>query len=844
MRRFGLSFWVLLVCVASGIRVSAQDLPVRIEYLRPSLKLTQIVSHPEVVTPTGIDADDAGNVWAVASHTHFRPDDYVGPEHDEIVVFDKDGNRRVFYSATVATMDLELGSDGWVYLAERGRILRVRDTDGDGCGDVEENLATLTTEADYPHNGLAGLAWHPSGDLIFSLGENYWTEWSLTGADGDLVKGTGEGGIFRCNPRGGKLRRIAKGFWNPFGVCVLDDGTMFAAENDPGARPPCRLLHIVEGGDYGYQRLYGRAPFHPFVCWDGELAGTLPMLNATGEAPCGVVPLGDGLLVPSWADHRVDFFPLKREGATFKTERVKVIAGSDAFRPTCIVRASPTTFYLSDWVGGSYKLHGLGRIWRLDVDLEKADWLASTKLEEPNAAARLAEKLRKGTATLPPERLLELARSEDAFLASAALHALSRQVDSWDEATIRKLAERDRISATLASKLAMPQDEKRVRLFLDDDSAAVQFEALRWMSEEQLVVFLPDVEQLLKRSDVDFRLFEASLAAWNILSGNPRTGISDPKMLLARIKDVDAAAEVRAFALRLFPPKDKSLTPNLLQKMLDENSVLLSFEVARTLSGRGDAVSQRMLRTLATNTDLDPQLRVQATSGLDGSAKENRNALFSLLAGSDADVRRETLRAYRGTPLSLELAATVKKYSIPNSELAALVDAVVSAESLKKGRPEARDTAAWLERLDALDGSPNPKAGERIFHHAKVGLCANCHRHNGRGNVVGPDLSAVAGRGDRASILQAILEPNRDVAPQFYPWSLVTTDGKTFTGILLRKGGSSGKEFYRDINGQERGFVKSDIEMRRETKTSLMPKDLTDLLTEYEIRDLLAFLMK
>jgi putative heme-binding domain-containing protein len=93
-------------------------------------------------------------------------------------------------------------------------------------------------------------------------------------------------------------------------------------------------------------------------------------------------------------------------------------------------------------------------------------------------------------------------------------------------------------------------------------------------------------------------------------------------------------------------------------------------------------------------------------------------------------------------------------------------------------------------------------------------------------------------------LLQAILEPNRAVAPQYYPWSLVTTDGNTFTGILLRKGGSSGKEFYRDVNGQERGFVKADIEMRRETKTSLMPKDLTDLMTDYEIRDLLAFLME
>jgi putative membrane-bound dehydrogenase-like protein len=840
---------LILFCGQDENHVAAKDVMPTIEYLRPGLRLTQIAADPDVVTPTGIDADDAGNVWAVASHTHFRPDNYVGPEHDEILVFDQQGNRRVFYTATDATMDLELGPDGWVYLAERGRILRVRDSDGDGVGDVEENLAVLKTEADYPHNGLAGLAWNPDGDLIFSLGENYWTEWTLTGVDGKSVKGTGEGGIFRCTSDGKELRRIAKGFWNPFGLCVLNDGTMFAAENDPGARPPCRLLHIVEGGDYGYQRLFGRAPFHPFVCWDGELPGTLPMLSATGEAPCGVVPLGGGLLVPSWADHRVDFFPLKRRGATFATERVEIISGSDPFRPTCIVRASPTTFYLSDWVGGSYELHGLGRIWRLDVDLKKADWIGSADSEQPNEAARLAERLRKGTESLSQNRLLELARGDDAFLASAALQSMSRLVAGWDDDAIRALPERDRVSVVLAAKLASPRDEKRVRLFLDDDAVSVRFEALRWMSEEQLDAFRPDVERMLKQSDLDYRSFEACLAAWNTLSGNPRAGISDPKMLLARLRDKDASSDVRAFALRLLPPNDKLLTTPILSKLLQfknqptvikENQRLL-LEVARTLSVRSDRESKLLLGGMAKATPYPSEIRAAATAGLANDVHLTRRTLIDMCSDEEPSVRREAFRALRGMQLSPGDKVRLEVHKDLEPDLA---KALLHPESLKLGRPELTDTQAWLTRLDALNGVPDPRAGERIFHHAKVGLCANCHRHTGRGNVVGPDLSAVSGRGDRASILRAILEPNRDVAPQFYPWSLVTTDGKTFTGILLRKGGRSGKEFYRDVNGSERGFAKSDIEMRRETKMSLMPKDLVNLITDGEIRDLLAFLME
>ena len=172
------------------------DLDPRLEISQSGVRLSLVAEHPAIVTPTGIDVDPSGRVWAVASHTHFRPEDYDGPEHDEVVVFSGDSSRTVFYDKTDATMDLELGNDfhagGWVYLAERDRILRVRDTDGDGRGDEEVDLAVLATEADYPHNGLSGLAWHPDGDLIFSLGENYWNRWTLTGTDGAEISGTGD----------------------------------------------------------------------------------------------------------------------------------------------------------------------------------------------------------------------------------------------------------------------------------------------------------------------------------------------------------------------------------------------------------------------------------------------------------------------------------------------------------------------------------------------------------------------------------------------------------------------------------------------------------------------------
>ena len=178
------------------------DLGPDFSFTAKGVKLTLVAEHPDVVTPTGLDIDSEGSIWLVCSHTHFRPEDYEGPEHDEIIVLRPDGTRSVFFNQTKATMDLELGSDGWVYLAERDRILRVKDSNDDGIGDKVEVLAELHTEADYPHNGLSGLAWHPDGRLVFALGENFWKSWTLRGTDKTTITGTGEGGIFCCTPQG------------------------------------------------------------------------------------------------------------------------------------------------------------------------------------------------------------------------------------------------------------------------------------------------------------------------------------------------------------------------------------------------------------------------------------------------------------------------------------------------------------------------------------------------------------------------------------------------------------------------------------------------------------------
>ena len=353
---------------------------------------------PDIVQPIAADFDSRGRLLVVESHTHFRPAKYDGPKFDRIrVLEDTDGDGKAdkfttFFEGTTHTMDVAVHPDGSVYVATRNEILRLRDTDGDGKADEKVRIAFLDTAGNYPHNGLSGLSFDSRGNLNFGLGENLGAGYKLIGADGKTLTGGGEGGnVFWCTADGKNLRRVATGFWNPFGSCRDIFGRLFVVDDDPDSSPPCRMLHIVEGGDYGFQFRYGRAGRHPFQAWNGELPGTLPYAAGTGQSPCEVISYeSDGLpkeylgnlLMPIWADHRVERYVPRLQGATIVGDRKPFIQGGKEFRPSGMAVAPDGSLFVSDWVSASYELHGKGAVWHV----RSKDAKPATRPTEPKQA--------------------------------------------------------------------------------------------------------------------------------------------------------------------------------------------------------------------------------------------------------------------------------------------------------------------------------------------------------------------------------------------------------------------------------------------------------------------------
>jgi putative membrane-bound dehydrogenase-like protein len=907
----------------------------------PRLRIDRFAAAPDIVHPIGIAFDSRGRLLVIESHTHFRPPNYQGPKHDRVrIVEDSDGDGKAdrfttFFEGTQATMDIAVHPDGAVYLATRNEILRLRDTDGDGRADDKRRLVFLETKGDYPHNGISGLAFDSRGDLFFGLGENLGATYKLIGADGVTLTGGGEGGsVFWCTADGRKLRRVATGFWNPFGICRDIFGRIFAVDNDPDAMPPCRLVHVVEGGDYGYQFRYGRSGRHPFQSWDGQLPGTLPMVCGTGEAPCEVLTYeSDGLpreyvgdlLVTSWADHRVERYRLQERGASWSAERKPFVLGGENFRPVGLAVAPDGSLFVSDWVRSDYNLHGKGAIWhirprevvnherlsdprralssahwplreasarQLAADVAGRDFLRE-KLSDRDVRVRaasltalidagdrqldladfadqeshtplraLAVRARaqrgdkasrfldakyppamrleavaalKGEAAVP--RLLKLLTDSEPFLRSAAVRQLSLQPERLAAIDPHSLKEpSQRIGMLLAWRASgHAEGVKRLHDFLRDSDEDVRFLAIKWIADHKLDEFRPVVDEMLKDRALNVRLFSACSAALARLDDRD---VSETKMadyFLDRLKDEKTPSALRVLALQMIPASYPKLTLDLLGNLLVGGEPALQLEVVRSLCEHPKAGREKLLLDAVDNTHLADAVRAQAILGLSGQSVKHLDLLLSLAEGENAILREEALRALKDTPLDRDRRARLETTARRHSEDAALV-ARVLGQPFVKDRPRPDDLDGWLARLE---GPADSEAGRRVFFHAKLAACSRCHRVEGRGALVGPDLSII-GRTDRRHILESILRPSNTVAPHYQTWQIETDDGKVRIGMLI---GTNLDEYtYVDAKGDTFKLNTRTIVESRSVPTSIMPEGLVDLLTDREMRDLLAYL--
>ena len=149
-----------------------------------------------------------------------------------------------------------------------------------------------------------------------------------------------------------------------------------------------------------------------------------------------------------------------------------------------------------------------------------------------------------------------------------------------------------------------------------------------------------------------------------------------------------------------------------------------------------------------------------------------------------------------------------------------------------KASPRQEVLAAYRPALD-LPGDAARGRG----HFTRV--CSQCHRLEGVGHELGPNLAAFKSRGPEA-ILINLLDPNREVNPLYVNYIAQLDDGRTVTGMIVDE--SAANITLKRAENATDTIPRGEIEMLKGTGQSIMPEGLEKQLDRQAVADLLAYL--
>jgi polar amino acid transport system substrate-binding protein len=133
-------------------------------------------------------------------------------------------------------------------------------------------------------------------------------------------------------------------------------------------------------------------------------------------------------------------------------------------------------------------------------------------------------------------------------------------------------------------------------------------------------------------------------------------------------------------------------------------------------------------------------------------------------------------------------------------------------------------------------------AGRTLFFDLRgKAHCAQCHSVAGEGGRVGPSLDRIASRRAPEFVMESILEPSKEIAPEYEAVLVATNNGRVITGLRINETNFSIQLSTED--GRFYSFLKRDLEEVKVLKKSLMPENFGELLTVRELHDLFAYLM-
>ena len=452
----------------------------------------------------------------------------------------------------------------------------------------------------------------------------------------------------------------------------------------------------------------------------------------------------------------------------------------------------------------------------------------------------------------------------------------------------------------LSEQIAKQSSPIREHLYamVDDDDLRVRIQLAATLGEVSTPQRLVALAQLIRR-DGDLELMQTAVMSalaqgagkvLGILAGDTtyRSSKSAQQWLailatqIGKQKRPDDVAAVLAALARL-STKENQIVQVIVEGLAAEKDSELEQQLAAVTGGRAKQLIQELLQKsveIAGNVEADTAQRNAAIGRLQlGKFDDYQDLLTELLQPSQpAEVQvatMEVLATFRSPLVAhlligkwAELTPQVRSRAADvlfsrNVWLMPLLEAIAQGHILPLDLGSTRlqlltqhqdKTIQKMAKQLVATSSPDDRReviaaygkvlsmrgdklhGKQVF--AKV--CAACHQVEKVGHSLGPNLATLQNRG-RESILTNVLDPNREVNPQYLNYVVYTEDGRSLTGMISEETATS--VTLQRANNTADTILRVEIEQLRSTGKSFMPEGVEKQVDPQAMSDLIEYLM-
>ena len=293
-----------------------------------------------------------------------------------------------------------------------------------------------------------------------------------------------------------------------------------------------------------------------------------------------------------------------------------------------------------------------------------------------------------------------------------------------------------------------------------------------------------------------------------------------PKLLAMLADGKRLAPERLRVAQAIRVTGDASAVPLLQELLTRPEPAAFKAELLRSLAvidvGAARAIAEKLLDQ--TDTTLLAEAIVALGTSRDGAKLLGERYLAKKLPREQWPRISESLKKFAGDPAIAKLTADATKGAM--------------LLSMQPGEIEK------IRQLVASKG--DPKKGKDLYLTSTQLGCATCHRLEGVGGQVGPDLTRLWDTHSVEKIMESIVLPSKEIKEGYQSYRASTFAGQVFTGLKISE--TPKEVLLRDATGRDIRLARADIEELTASKVSLMPDDAISQITFDQFIDLLAFL--